>query len=66
MILEKHKLSNLLAPALKLISDFEVADVIEKICFQTYNPSEKVSEDYLQQTEPQVISLLAELLGLVT
>ena len=66
MIFEKHKLINLLAPALKLISDFEVADVIEKICFHTYNPSEKVSEEYLQQAEPQVISLLAELLGLVT
>lgn len=47
MILEKHKLNNLLTPAFKLISDFEVADVIEKICFHTYLPSEKVSEDYL-------------------
>ena len=48
MVLEKHKINSLLAPALKLISDFEVADLIEKICFHAYNPSEKVSEEYLQ------------------
>ncbi|KAL4433520.1 hypothetical protein ABPG74_002917 [Tetrahymena malaccensis] len=65
LVLEKHQNEQLLSYAYKYIGDFDISDVIEKLCFQLYEPSENIPIDYLKRQEGQIVKIINELLDLI-
>ncbi|KAL4482562.1 hypothetical protein ABPG72_005805 [Tetrahymena utriculariae] len=65
LVLEKHQNEKLLSYAYKYVGDFDISDVIEKLCFQLYEPSENISIDYLKRQEGQIAKIINELLDLI-
>ncbi|EAS06130.2 hypothetical protein TTHERM_00670540 (macronuclear) [Tetrahymena thermophila SB210] len=66
LVLEKHQNEQLLSYVYKYIGDYDISDVIEKLCFQLYEPSENIPIDYLKRQEDQIIKIINELLDLIS